>query len=84
MRLKPKTPMDLHNAEQPDAVLSDLEAKHSSLKRAGSTSTAQNACPECGQKGERARMSHTDWTCTNPNCDVMTFRNRTCGGVPVR
>lgn len=30
MRLKPKTPMDHHNAEQPDAVLADLEAKHGS------------------------------------------------------
>lgn len=30
MRIKPKTPMDYHNAEKPDAVLADLEAKHGS------------------------------------------------------
>lgn len=35
MRLKPKTPMELHNAEQPDAVLADLEAKHGSSPTAG-------------------------------------------------
>lgn len=36
MRLKPKTPMDYHNAEQPDAVLADLEAKHGSSPTIGS------------------------------------------------
>ena len=36
MRLKPKTPMELHSAEQPEAVLADLEAKHGSSPTHGS------------------------------------------------
>ena len=56
MRLKPKTPMDYYNAEQPDAVLADLEAKH------GSSPTSGSATAIDLNRYEQARAERQRWT----------------------
>ena len=55
--------MDYHNAEKPDAVLSDLEAKHGSSPTAGSASKCDNwtKCPHA--KCLRETMSGESWAC---------------------
>lgn len=66
MRLKPKTPMDYHKAEQPDAVLADLEAKHGSTPARGSADSSQH----CGR-----------WVFQRPNIsDWMVYLVRTPEG----
>lgn len=41
MRIRNKTPMDYHNAESPNKMLDDLEAKHGSNESAGSGGVGQ-------------------------------------------
>jgi len=48
--------MELHNAEQPDAVLADQEAKHSSLKRAGSADASVDRMKAIGEELREARL----------------------------
>lgn len=48
MRIKSKTVMDQMNAEKPDDVLADLEAKHGSSAPAGSAASSElEVVPKC-------------------------------------
>lgn len=40
------------------------------------TQPAENECPACRQRGHKDHRSY-DFICTNPACDVRSFRPRT-------
>ena len=79
MRLKPKTPMELHNAEQPEAVLADLEAKHGSSPTAGWTAWR---CPHCGWANNRQHEGLD--ACEKCKADVATYYSPTGDALNVK
>lgn len=81
MRLKPKTPMDYHNTEQPEAVLSDLEAKHGSAAPACSVERTSREVIEhklltaLEEGGVAALLSKQDLEDLVFACNLWTMRD---------
>lgn len=51
------------------------------MKPATLAEIAPNTCPCCGEPSTMRARSE-GWNCTNPYCDVRTFRSRTPSAAP--